>query len=44
MLPGQPDRIYWRGEVQGNDGFLGDLPEDLLAQSTLPSGHGEGFS
>ena len=43
MLPGQPDRIYWRGEVQGNDGFLGDLPEDLLAQSTLPSGHGEGF-
>ncbi|MGC6455264.1 MAG: Gfo/Idh/MocA family protein [Coraliomargaritaceae bacterium] len=43
MLPGQPDRIYWRGEVQANDGFLGDIPEDLMAESTLPSGHGEAF-
>jgi predicted dehydrogenase len=43
MLPGQPDRIYWRGEVTANDGFLGDLPEDLMAQPTLPSGHVEGF-
>ena len=42
-LPGQPDRTYWRGEVQANDGFLGDLPEDLLAEPTVPSGHGEGF-
>ena len=43
MLPGQPDRIYWRGEVAANDGFLGDLPEDLMGQPTLPSGHVEGF-
>ncbi len=43
MLPGQPDRIYWRGEVAANDGFMGDIPEDLLAEPTLPSGHGEGF-
>ena len=43
MLPGQPDRIYWRGEVAANDGFLGDLPSELLDQLTLPSGHGEGF-
>ena len=43
MLPGQPDRIYWRGEVAANDGFLGDLPEDLMSEPTLPSGHGEAF-
>ena len=43
LLPGQPDRVYWRGEVAGNDGFLGDLPEDLMAEPTLPSGHGKAF-
>lgn len=43
MIAGQPDRIYWRGEVAANDGFLGDLPEDLMGQPTLPSGHGEAF-
>ncbi|MEM7672265.1 MAG: Gfo/Idh/MocA family oxidoreductase [Verrucomicrobiota bacterium] len=43
LLPGQPDRIYWRGEVAPNDGFFQDLPEDLLEQPTLPSGHGEAF-
>jgi len=43
MLPGQPDRVYWRGEVAANDGFLGELPEDLMGQPTLPSGHVEGF-
>ncbi len=42
-LAGQPDRIYWRGEVQPNDGFLGDVPASLLAEPTIPSGHGEGF-
>lgn len=30
MLAGQPDRVYWRGDVQPNDGFLGDVPEWLL--------------
>lgn len=43
MLPGQPDRIYSRGEVSANDGFLGELPDDLMSQLTLPSGHVEGF-
>ena len=42
-LSGQPDRVYWRGEVKANDGFLGDIPEDLLLQPTIPSGHGEAF-
>ncbi len=42
-LPGQPDRVYWRGEVQANDGFLGDLPDDLMAEPTTPSGHPEAF-
>ena len=42
-LAGQPYRTYWRGEVQPNDGFLGDLPEGLLDEPTVPSGHGEGF-
>jgi len=42
-LPGQPDRVYWRGEVQANDGFLGDMPEDLMAEPTAPSGHPEAF-
>ncbi len=42
-LPGQPDRVYWRGEVQANDGFLNDLPAELMAEPTVPSGHPEGF-
>lgn len=43
MLPGQPDRVYWRGDVQPNDGFLGDVPEELLKEPKIPSGHSEGF-
>lgn len=42
-LPGQPDRVYWRGEVKPNDGFLGEVPAELLAEPTIPSGHPEGF-
>lgn len=42
-LPGQPDRVYWRGEVKAHDGFLGDVPPELLAEPTIPSGHPEGF-
>ena len=42
-LPGQPDRTYWRGEVKANDGFLGDLPDELMAEPTIPSGHPEAF-
>jgi predicted dehydrogenase len=40
---GQPDRIYYRGGVSPNDGFLGKVPADLLAEATIPSGHAEGF-
>ena len=40
----QPDRVYWGGAVAPGDGFLPkNLPSDLLAESTLPSGHAEGF-
>ena len=44
QLPGQPDRVYWRGAVSPGDGFLPkDVPKALLAEPTIPSGHGEGF-
>jgi len=43
-LNGQPDRVYWRGAVAPGDGFLPkDMPADLLAEVTIPSGHPEGF-
>jgi predicted dehydrogenase len=42
-LPGKPDLVYWRGVVQANDGFLKDLPADLMAEPTIPSGHPEAF-
>jgi len=43
-LPNQPDRVYWRGAVAGGDGFLPkDLPADLMAEPTIPSGHPEAF-
>jgi predicted dehydrogenase len=44
QLPGQPDRVYWRGAAAPGDGFLPkDMPAELLAEPTIPSGHGEGF-
>jgi len=43
LLPGKPDFEYWRGSVAANDGFLGDLPEDLMAEPTIPPGHPEAF-
>ncbi len=42
-LPGQPDRTYWRGAVQPNDGFFKDIPEDLMGEPTIPPGHPEAF-
>jgi predicted dehydrogenase len=43
-LAGQPDRTYWRGAVSPGDGFLPkDMPADLMAEPTLPSGHPEAF-
>jgi predicted dehydrogenase len=43
LLPGQPERTYWRKEVQANDGFLKELPEELMNEPTIPSGHVEAF-
>jgi predicted dehydrogenase len=43
-LPNQPDRVYWRGAVTPGDGFLPkNVPAELMAEPTIPSGHGEGF-
>lgn len=42
-LPDQPDRVYWRGAVKPNDGFLKQVPDWLLNEPTIPSGHCEGF-
>ncbi len=42
-LPGKPDLVYWRGSVAANDGFLKDLPADLMAEPTIPPGHPEAF-
>jgi len=43
-LPGQPDRIYWRGAVTPGDGFLPkNVPAELMAEPTIPAGHPEGF-
>ncbi len=42
-VPGKPDLVYWRGAVQPNDGFLGDVPQDLLQEVTIPAGHPEAF-
>jgi predicted dehydrogenase len=42
-LPDQPDRVYWRAAVQPNDGFLGELPAELMAEPSIPAGHPEAF-
>jgi len=42
-LPGEPDRTYWRGELKGKDSFLGDLPDWVGGEPTIPSGHLEAF-
>jgi predicted dehydrogenase len=42
-LPNQPDRTYWRGAVTANDGFLPDVPAELLAEPNIPAGHAEAF-
>ncbi len=44
MLMGQPDRVYYRNAVTPGDGFLPkDVPADLMAEPTIPSGHPEAF-
>ncbi|MBI5380606.1 MAG: Gfo/Idh/MocA family oxidoreductase [Opitutae bacterium] len=43
-IMGQPDRVYWRGAISPNDGFLpAELPADLMAEPTIPAGHPEAF-
>jgi predicted dehydrogenase len=42
-LPNQPDRVYWRGVVSANDGFLRELPAELMAEPNVPAGHPEAF-
>lgn len=43
-LANQPDRVYYRGAVTPGDGFLPkDMPADLMAEPTIPSGHPEAF-
>lgn len=42
-LQGQPDRRYFRSAISANDGFLKDLPEWLMKDVKIPSGHCEGF-
>jgi predicted dehydrogenase len=42
-VPGKADLVYWRGAVAPNDGFLKDLPADLMAEPTIPPGHPEAF-
>jgi predicted dehydrogenase len=43
-LSNQPDRTYYRGAVTPGDGFLPkDMPADLMAEPTIPSGHPEAF-
>jgi predicted dehydrogenase len=42
-LAGEPERVYWRGDVPKNDSFLKDVPDWLLKAPTLPSGHAEAF-
>ncbi len=44
LLSNQPDRVYWRAAVSAGDGFLPkDIPADLMAEPTIPSGHPEAF-
>lgn len=42
-MPGQPDRVYWRGAVPAEDECIGKVPQWLLDEPTIPSGHGEAF-
>ena len=47
LLPDQPDRIYWRGAVSPNDGFLGEVQKghrcDQLEEAGIRCRLGRGF-
>jgi predicted dehydrogenase len=40
---GQSERIYYRGQEDMSDDFIGPLPTDLASERTIPWGHSEGF-
>jgi predicted dehydrogenase len=42
-LPSGVEWMYWRAAVPAKDDFLGDIPADLLGETTIPSGHVEAF-
>ena len=37
------ERVYWRGAVPAHDEILGEVPQWLLSEPTIPAGHGEAF-
>jgi predicted dehydrogenase len=37
------ERVYWRGAVPAKDEVLGEVPQWLLSEPTIPAGHGEAF-
>lgn len=40
---GKTERIYYRGQDDASDDFIGRLPDELADERTLPWGHTEGF-
>ncbi|MEO0453301.1 MAG: Gfo/Idh/MocA family oxidoreductase [Verrucomicrobiota bacterium] len=40
---GKPDRHYYRAAFAGQDGFLGEVPDEIMNEPTIPSGHVEAF-
>jgi predicted dehydrogenase len=42
-MAGEPERVYWRADVAANDTFLKNVPDRLLKEPTIPSGHVEAF-
>lgn len=37
------EHVYWRGSVPSEDEILGQVPQWLLDEPTIPPGHGEAF-
>ena len=40
----QPKRTYYRGDIKPNDGFFGDIPQELLDEPTIPWGIRKAFT
>jgi predicted dehydrogenase len=41
--PDAPDRVYWRAAIGASDELLGDIPQWILDEPTIPFGHVEAF-